>query len=102
MNKVCGTYQDASDAKFHFTEKAVQVAFKMVTMQPPMVIAYPSQFISDSMQHKQETFWDEELAKSGKYELEYFKPVLYSSCEEDIPIKVGHIGNRPISHPPMR
>ena len=82
-----------TDPKYQFTHEAIKVALHMITMQPPMVIDYPSHFISDSIQEKQRREWDESL-EDGTYVLEYFKPVLYSSFQEQDAIKPAAIGNK--------
>ena len=69
----------------------------MIIMQPPMVVEYPHKFISDwDAQEKQPGAWDETL-QEGEYELEYFRPVLYSNYHAQEIIKPALVGNKPKS-----
>ena len=81
------------DPKFTFAQDAVKIAFKMITIQPPMCIDYPLQF-NDDMHTPQASHWCEE--DQDKLDLYYFRPVLYSTCEQLLPIRKGMVGNKPL------
>ena len=85
-----------SDPRYSFTRKAIETALYMITMQPPMVVEYPRKFISDDIQEKVQSRWDESL-KEGDYELEYFRPVLYPNYQEQDPSRAASVGNKPRS-----
>ena len=65
----------------------------MITMQPPMIIEYPSKFVSDGSIQEKYHDWNETL-NEGDYELEYFRPVLYSSYHAQNCTKEALVGNR--------
>lgn len=65
----------------------------MVTIQPPMVIDYPTKF-SEDVHIKQSSQWCDE--DQDKTDLAYFRPVLYSTCEQPRPIVKGLVGNKPV------
>lgn len=82
-----------SDPKYLFTQKAIKTALDMITMQPPMVVEYPRKFISDDIQERLPSEWDESK-EEGDYELEYFRPVLYPNYREQDPSKAASVGNK--------
>ena len=78
-----------------FAHEAVKTALDMIVMQPPMVIEYPHKFMSEcDVQEKQPGAWDETL-QEGEYQLEYFRPILYSNYRAQDLIKPALVGNRP-------
>lgn len=81
------------DPKYAFALDAVELALRMVMIQPPMVIDYPKKF-SEDVQDKHSSQWCDEYR--DKTDLVYFKPVLYSSGEQAMPIRKGLVGNKPI------
>ena len=83
----------SSDALYQFAQEAVKTALDMIMMQPPMVIEYPHTFDSD-IYEKQPGAWDDTL-QEGEYQLEYFRPVLYSNYHAQHVLTPGLVGNRP-------
>ena len=78
-------------AKYTFAQEAVKLALRMVTIQPPMVIDYPTKFCED-VHEKHSSQWRDEY--QDKTDLIYFKPVLYATCEpKSQPMKKGLVGN---------
>ena len=81
------------DPKYIFAQGAVKLALRMVTIQPPMVIDYPSKF-NDDVHIKHSSQWRDEY--QDRTDLVYFMPVLYSTCEPSLPIIKGLVGNTPL------
>jgi len=75
-----------------YISTAVQLAWDMVTTQPPVVIDTPPHF-SEEIHERQYTQWDEDLMN---YDLSYMRPVLYYSCNGKLALK-GWVGNKTLS-----
>ena len=77
-----------SDELHGFISNATQLAWSMITIQPPMVIDTPSEF-SEDIHERQKRQWKAEL---DSYVLVYMRPVLYESHDGEV-AKIGWVGN---------
>ena len=72
------------------------LAWKMVTINPPMILDQPQEF-DDNLHERKYGEWNPSLPKT-MYELVYFTPVLYNSYRDNTPVSKGGIGNKPIDY----
>lgn len=77
-----------------FLVKAIEVAWKMLTIQPPMIATFPTEHKYDrSLHDKDGDNWDSSL-KSSDYELVFFNPALYYTYQDKKPQVLAEVGNR--------
>lgn len=78
-----------------FVNSSLQLAWKMVTIHPPMIVATPESF--DASIHapqflNRETKNDDvEALNSSDYEIEYIRPCLFNTFKETDVVKPGHV-----------
>ena len=77
-----------------FTKKAAKLSWDLLTTIPPLVSAEPrSNFYREWHEKELPPTWNKDLAD---YELVYYRPILFMSCEGKATRK-GWVGNREIS-----
>ena len=77
-----------------YLKKAIIVAWKMLTIQPPMIVTYPSEENYNPVVHDKDTKrWSSKL-KDSEYDLVFFKPAVYYTFEEKKPVVKAEVGNR--------
>lgn len=87
---------DESNPLEVYLKKAVHVAWKMLTIQPPMVIAFPSPGEYNDDVHEKDYFsWNYELEGSKNYKLSLLKPALYYFHKNKKPQIKAEVGNLP-------
>lgn len=73
-----------------FANNAASLAWRMVTLQPPMVIDVQQKL--DEEQHEREYhYWSDDMASDR---LEFFRPTLFRSCMGELALKAW-VGNHP-------
>jgi hypothetical protein len=69
------------DSLQQMTEKAVELAWNMVTLVPPALVVQPAEYLEE-WHDKRITSWDDDASPNPSV---YFRPVLFHSC-------LGHVG----------
>lgn len=73
-------------------EKAVRVAWNMVTLVPPPLLCQPLMY-SEEWHERRTTYWSDDIEDNTN--LMYFQPVMFYSALEQVATK-GMIGNSPL------
>lgn len=90
---------DAASTKFKnpsekYLEKAVEVAWKMLTIQPPMIVSFPSKDKYNKDVHDPDgPHWDTKLTQLEESKLIFFQPALYYSHKSKKPKVKAEVGN---------
>ena len=91
--------RDASHQLEEFTAKAVEVAWSMLMVCPPMLIdTSETSYNPDTHNHQvygvNKGIEESVESEDADYTVEYYKPVLYENYTKDVPTRKGWTGVR--------